>query len=402
MKKFIARQPIFDSGKDILGYEILFRSGPENYFNGNHNDASAMAVDNMLLFGIDRLTSNRLAFVNCSREFLLRDYLTLLPKDRVVGEILENIQVDSEILEACRRLKKLGYRLALDDFVETHETRQLLEMADYVKIDFLATPPGERRRIGQSFGRRNLLLIAEKIETHQEFQCALEMGYHGFQGYFFCRPQLAERREIPSSKLSYLRMLSMVNQPDFEFDKLAEIIKHDASLTYRLLRYLDSPLFGLRMNVRSIPNALALLGQQGVRRWISLVSIANMGEDKPGELIVLPLIRARFCEMLGTLTPLQHEAENLFLMGLLSAMDAIMDMPMAAVLANIPLEDEIKAALLGDGGPYRDILDTVLNYEQGNWPQLVEAAQRVKINEDFIPDLFTQSFDWARQVLDAS
>jgi c-di-GMP-related signal transduction protein len=170
MKRFIARQPIFTTGQDVLGYEILFRAGPENYFTGDSGGVSANVVDNVLLFGIERVASGRLAFLNCPRDFLLRDYLTFLPPDRVVREILETVSPDQEILEGCRRLKRSGYRFALDDFVETADLAPFVEIADYIKVDFVATNPPEQERLARDFSRRVVQLIAEKVETHEDFR----------------------------------------------------------------------------------------------------------------------------------------------------------------------------------------------------------------------------------------
>jgi c-di-GMP-related signal transduction protein len=398
-KKFIARQPIFTTGNDVFGYEVLFRAGPENYFTGNSEDVSALQMDNLLLFGIDRVTSGRLAFLNCPRDFLLHDYLTFLPPQRVVGEILETVSPDTKTLEACRRLKRSGYRLALDDFVDTPEMAPFVEIADYIKIDFLATTPLEQERLARELRHRDVQLIAEKVETHEDVQRAIAMGYMYFQGYYFCRPQMSERHDIPAYKMNYLRILQIANQPEFDGAKLAEAIRQEASLAYRLLRYLNSPLFTLRVNVDSIPHALTLLGERDTRKWISMVAVAAMGGDKPHELVLVPLARARFCELLAEAGDLQSRADDLFLMGLLSAMDAIMDLPMSAVLAELPVQHEITDALLGQAGRFCSILEIAKNYEQGDWKQLSASANLARIPEEALPDLFVQALAWARQIL---
>ncbi|MGD0907346.1 MAG: diguanylate phosphodiesterase, partial [Candidatus Acidiferrales bacterium] len=177
MKNFIARQPIFHQDKDVLGYEVLFRGGPENYCSDTRADISTVALDSLLQFGVDRVTSGRLAFINCSRDVLLRDHLTLLPPERVVGEILETVDPDEEVLEACRRLKHAGYHLALDDFVDSPKKTPFLEFADYIKIDFLTTPPPEQERLARELSRRNVRLVAEKVETQEAFKKGMAMGY---------------------------------------------------------------------------------------------------------------------------------------------------------------------------------------------------------------------------------
>jgi c-di-GMP-related signal transduction protein len=399
LNKFIARQPIFTKGKDVLGYEILFRAGPENYFAGSSVDVSTAAVDNLLLFGIERMTGGRLAFLNCSREFLLRDHLTLLPPDRVVGEILETVSPDTETLEACRRLKQSGYRLALDDFVEKPEMAPFIELADFIKIDFLATTPADQERLARELRHRDVRLIAEKVETHEDVRRGTAMGYHYFQGYFFCRPEMSKRGDIPVYKMNYLRVLQIANEPELEVAKLTDAIRREASLAYRLLRYLNSPAFALRTNVESIPHALTLLGEIGIRRWISLVSVAAMGEDKSHELVEVLLTRARFCELLAEVAGLPRRASDLFLMGLLSGMDAILDQPMTAILADIPVQNDIKEALLGNAGTFRDILEIAIGYETGTWQQLIESAKQARVHEEVVPDLFLQSIAWASQVL---
>jgi c-di-GMP-related signal transduction protein len=399
MNHFIARQPIFTEKKDVFAYEILFRSGPENFFGKTAVDASTLAVDTFLLFGIERMTSGRVAFINCSRDFLLGDYLTLLPPDRVVGEILETVSADNETLDACRRLKRAGYRLALDDFVDSPELAPFLEMADYVKVDFMSTTPAEQERLAHKLLRGNVQLLAEKVETQEEVLRGMTMGYRYFQGYFFCRPEMEQGRSIPANKLNYLRILQMANRPDADIDELAGAIKQEASLVYRLLRYLNSPIFAFRTQVVSIAHAITLIGERGIRKWISMVSLAAMSEGKPRELVVVPLIRARFCELIAAISRLKARADELFLMGLLSTIDAILDRPMSTVLADMPVPDEIKEALLGQGGEFRDIYEIAANYETGTWEPLHKAVERARVKEDLVPELFMKSLDWANQLI---
>jgi EAL and modified HD-GYP domain-containing signal transduction protein len=317
----------------------------------------------------------------------------------VVGEILETVSVDDEVLDACRRLKRAGYRLALDDFVDSPDMAPLVELADYIKVDFLATPHPEQERLAREMLRRNVRLIAEKVETQEAFQKGMAMGYRYFQGHFFCEPQMAERRTIPAQKFNYLRILQIANQPEIDIDELAEAIKLEASLIYRLLRFLNSPVFGLRTNVGSIAHALSLLGETGIRKWISLASLAAMGEDKSPEVVTVPLVRARFCELIAAITTLRGRSHELFLMGLLSGMDAILDTPMSTLLDGMPVSDEIREALLQKSGQFRDVYEIVSNYETGTWEPMLEAVGRTRVSEEVVPELFLKSLDWANQVM---
>jgi c-di-GMP-related signal transduction protein len=400
VEKFLARQPIFNSEKVVYGYELLFRSGPENFFDGSHADAAAAsAVDNLFLFGIERLTQGRRAFLNCTRDFFLRDFPATLPPDRVVLEVLETIQPDEEIVAACRRLKSAGYLIALDDFQESPAWLPLTELAAFIKIDLLASSEDEQQRLARAFAKKDVRLIAEKVESHSDFQRTLGWGYSYFQGYFFSRPEMLSRHDIPSNKLNYLRVLQAVNRRELDLHEVSEGIKTEPALSYRLLRYLNSPAFPLIAQVHSIPHALSLLGERGVRRWVSLVAIACMGDEKPAELIMLPLIRAHFCESLAPLAGMGASSNDLFLLGLLSAVDAILDMNMQDVVREITLGDEIRAALLGEPNKLRQLFDLALKYEMGCWEGLAGDARRLQIPERAIPGFYVQAVEWARSVL---
>jgi c-di-GMP-related signal transduction protein len=400
LEKFMARQPIFDSARNVYAYELLFRSSAENFFGASQLDvAVASTADNFFLFGLDRLTQGHRAFVNCTRDFLVRDYPTLLPRDRTVIELLETIRIDDQLIAACQRLKDSGYVIALDDFTDAPEWAPLIPLADFIKVDVLATPPEEQVRLAKKFRGANARLLAEKVETYDVFQRTRDRGYTYFQGYFFSRPEMLTRHDIPANKLNYLRVLQAANRPRINLDEIANGIKAEPSLSYRLLRYLNSSAFYFASQVSSIPHALRLLGERDARKWISLVAIACMGEDKPQELIVLPLIRARFCELLAPVARLAGSSNDLFLVGLLSAMDAILDMEMADVLNEIAIAAEIREALLGQTNRLRRIFDIAFMYEMGSWERLEETTQKLGISDEVVSEMFFQSVDWAKGIL---
>jgi EAL and modified HD-GYP domain-containing signal transduction protein len=400
VEKFIARQPVFDLHRVVYGYELLFRSSLSNFFPGLQLDlACASTADNLFLFGIERLTRGRRAFINCSREFLVREYAALLPKDRVVIEILEDTEPDEEVLAACRRLKQAGFTIALDDFVDAAGWGSLVDLADCIKVDFLAASPELQSRFCREYARRNIRMLAEKVETYEDFGRARGYGYTLFQGYFFSRPEILTRHDVPAYKLNYLRVLQAANRHELDPGEIAQLIKGEASLSYRLLRYLNSPAFFLVAEVRSIPHALMMLGERGIRRWVSLVAIACMGEDKPQELLLLPLVRARFCELLAPLAGQEAAASDLFLMGLLSAIDAILDMKMEDVLEEIPIRSEIREALLGNQNAFRNIFDVALHYELAAWEEFEKAAAHLSILPESVSDLYVRSMEWASAVL---
>jgi c-di-GMP-related signal transduction protein len=397
--KFIARQPIFTAERKTYAYELLGRSGLDNFFTDSYLDrAAAATVDNMLLFGIDRLTQGHRAFLNCTRDFLLRDFGTILPKNRVVIEVLESVRLDREVLQACR-LKQAGYMIALDDFQDSAEWKPMIDLADFIKVDVLTTSADEQQRLAREFASADVRLLAEKVETYEVFEKCRDWRYELFQGYFFSRPQMLSRHDIPPLKLNYLRVLHAANRPSLDMREVADSIKLEASLSYRLLRYLNSPIFFLPVEVRSIPHALSLLGERGVRKWVSLVVISCMGDGKPEELIALPLVRARFCELLAPLAGLAGAANDLFLLGLLSAIDAILDMSMPDILNEITLRAEIHDALLGIPNEFREVFEIVVAYELADWDRMDAAAARLHVAAADIPALHLQSLEWARGIL---
>jgi c-di-GMP-related signal transduction protein len=398
--RFLARQPILTAKTLIFGYEILSRHGPENYFRpvpGGAPDVKAM--DDLFLMGLKQMTNGLPAFLNCTRGFLLKDYLELMPRDLIVGEILEDVTPDAEVLAACLRIKKRGYRLALDDYEDRPELAPLVALADYVKIDFLTASLPEQERLGKKFAKLRIKLIAEKVETHEQFLRGREMGYEYFQGYFFCRPEMVSRRNVPENKLAYVQLLRAALAPEIDLIHMGELIKQEVSLTYRLLRYLNSPLFGLAGEIHSIEHAMRLLGERAIQKWVSLVTVAAIGEGKPGELVRMPLVRARFCEMLAEVTDLEPVAGDLFLLGLLSLLDAMLDMPLSDILASFPVDVEIRNALNGRPSRFRSLFEVVLDYETGTWEQLEKSCRTAGLDETIIPGIYSQALAWADAIL---
>ena len=348
--------------------------------------------------GIKKMTSGKKAFINFPQDLIAQEYATLLPKQWVVVELLENVEPDQEIISACRKLKKLGYTLALDDFEYDQKFEPLIELADIIKVDFTLTKGEERETVVQKFKPRGILLLAEKVKTREEFNQSMEAGYSYFQGYFFDKPEILSTRKIPGFKLNYLRILQEINQPELDFRRLEEIIKQEVSLSYQLLKYINSALFGLRRRVESIRQTLALLGDNNVKKWVSLVALCNIGEDKPMELVVTSIIRANFCESLANKVGLRNRANDLFLLGLFSMIDALIDQPMSDILAELSISEDIKTALLGGNNLFRSVYESVLAYEKGNWEQFSALASKLRLCEDEVPDFYQKSVELANGI----
>jgi c-di-GMP-related signal transduction protein len=393
-QRFVARQPIFDLKQNVFGYELLFRNGIENYFNADPESAARSTLDSSLLFGIETLCDNRRAFVNCTREVLFKDLITLLPPGQAVAEILETVEPEDRVIAACKRLKSSGYLIALDDFAPHDPRIPLVEYADMIKVDIRATRPEERAAMMRRFASPKCKMLAEKLETPHEFYQARKMGFVYFQGYFFCRPEIVMGREVPASRLHYVRLLEMVSRREIDMRELEKLLKQEASISYRLLRYLNSPLFGFSLEITSIRHAMAVLGERELRRWIRLIVTVGAAEQKCSELVLMGLARARFCELLSDRT---QSSSDLFLMGLLSVMDAILEVTMEALLEQLPVDHETKAVLLGQKSPLRPLYQLMLAQESGEWTKTAALAQELKLTDDEAASTWFQSLKWAQE-----
>lgn len=395
--RYVARQPIFDREEKVFGYELLFRDGLENAFTGDSDEASRATLDRSLLMGLDVLCDGRRAFVNCTRETLVKGLVRLLPSTITVVEVLENVPADPEVLAACRSLKEAGYVIALDDYVPDNRREALTDIADIIKVDLQLTTEAQRVEMIRRYGPWRCRMLAEKIETQIDFHRSRDQGFVYFQGYFFRRPEMMNTRDLPANRLQYLKMLNTVSQPELNVTELENVIKAEASVCYRLLRYLNSAVFGLRSEVHSVRHALSMLGEREVRRWVRLVAAVGAGQETSTDLVLSSLVRGRFCELLESQVP--HGESDLFLLGLLSLMDAMLEVPMAEVLAKIPLDHETKSVLLGQPSLLRPVYQLMLAHESGEWDTAARLSESMHLDAEDVAALYWQAQQWARKVL---
>ncbi|TCL62005.1 diguanylate phosphodiesterase [Hydrogenispora ethanolica] len=395
MDVFVARQPIFDRQLKVYGYELLFRSGLENFYTATDGDqaTSTVIANSFLLIGIDSLVGKKRAFINFTRNLLLNETATILPKETAFIEILENVTPDPETIAACQRLKQLGYSLAMDDFVFKQEMTPLIELADLIKVDFLTTSVAERRDLVRRFCSKPLKFLAEKVESRAEFEEALDMGYAYFQGFFLSKPVIIAGKDVPGYKVNYLRVLHELGQSSPDFDRVESLIKQDISLTYKLLKFINSAAFGFRTRIQSVRQAVVLLGLKEAIKWLSLIAIRGLASDHPDELVVSSVFRARFAELLGPAVGLESRCSELFLMGLFSMIDVFLGRPMADILDELPITEEVKGALLGKAGVYGNVLQLVQAYEKGDWEQVLFRTDALRIRDAQLPELFQDALE---------
>ncbi len=391
---FIGRQGIFDSNMGIFGYELLYRSSSTNSagdFNGDHA-TSQVVVNAFMEIGLDQVVGTHLAFINLTRNFLTGEHALPFPKEKVILEVLEDITIDAELVEGVRALAEQGYTIALDDCVYSECLEKLLEYARIVKIDVQALGMDKVREHVELFRRHPVKLVAEKVETQQEFDLCRDLGFDYFQGYFLCLPRVLTGQSIPDNKLSILRLLSQLQDPNTQPSELEKIISQDLSLSYKLMRYINSAFFALPRKIESIQQALVYIGNRAIKTWVTLLVMRGI-EDKPSALTNTALARAKMCEQLA-INGRAGDPETYFTVGLFSVVDAMMDVPMERVLNALPFTNEVRDALLHRQGPLGDALACTIAYERGDWNHVAFAG----LVADVVSSAYLDSIAWADEI----
>lgn len=395
--RYVARQPILDAQGRVHGYELLFRSGPELTFRGDGDLATRTMFDNTILFGLERLTGSLPAFVNCTEEALTGPLVQLLPPSMTVLEILETLEPTPTLIAACRKLKAAGFRLALDDFQWRPEFEPLIALADYIKVDFVAMNAADRRELIRKLHGSPVCLIAEKVETQEEFEAARDEGFRLFQGYFFCRPVLMENRKIPANHMLQIEILRYLQNDELDMRRLSELVMRDASLIDRLLRMVNSPVFALRTEVVSVESALMAIGEETFRRMAALAIASEINEGQAPELLRMAFVRGRFCE-LGAQECRLDPSEQ-YLLGLLSLFPAMLKIRMEDLVESLPLRKEIRDALLGHENRERLLVEWLECYESGDWAACDAILPALSLTSEQAAQCYAKALEWAEDAL---
>ncbi|NOZ05950.1 MAG: HDOD domain-containing protein [Chloroflexi bacterium] len=390
---FVGRQPIFNRRLNVVGYELLFRKFGASEANVVDGDlaTSQVILNTFMEIGLDRLVGDGLAFINLTRRFLIEESRLPAMPGRVVLEVLEDIEVDEALVKALRRLSRQGYQIALDDVVHPEDVSPLLEIADIVKVDLLAVDRDCLEEYVATLRAYNVRLLAEKVETYEDIELCQDLGFGYFQGFFLSRPKVVSGRRMPASRLTIVRMLAELQNPYIEFGELEEIVRQDVSLSYKLLRLINSAFFSLPTKITTIRQALTLLGIEQVQAWLSLLLLSKV-DDKPSALITTAMTRAKMCELLATASN-EPAPETDFIVGLFSVLDALLDLPMEEIVATLPLSNEVTAALLKSQGHLGAALNCVRAYERGDW----DAVSYSLLTPEDIRDAYLESLDWTAQ-----
>lgn len=393
--RFLGRQPILDGERRLFGYELLYRAEKTDHFTGDPEHATREVIDHWLLLIPD--SGRTASFVNCTRKSLVEGLVTLLPGSSTVLEILENIEPDPALIDCCLALRKLGYRFALDGFLPQSSRAPFLSFADFIKIDFQAAGHDQRQEIYSMAAGSGARLVAEKVETDIQHRIAISEGCTLFQGYFFSQPVLLSSHSVPQNYFVYLKLLAALHRDPADLRKLEKLISADVSLCYRVLRLANSALQGHAGIVSTIREALMMVGDDAVRKMVTVAMAGALSSQRSPALISLALSRAQFCELLAP--TLSAEPAQFYLLGLLSLLDVLLETPLERILETLPITPAMKSALTGDASHASHALDLVRSLESCDWQRCEAIQQNLGVPEGAIASMYAESLRWASAMI---
>ena len=405
MDIFLGRQPILDKYGKIISYEILFRnSSTGNTYKFNDGDEATIKVmQNILInIGMEKIVGHKKAFINFTENILKSDLYSLIPSENVVIELLEDIVPSENVVNSCRILKKSGFTIALDDFVFNDSYTELVKLADIIKVDFLLTKGQERKGVLDTARNINpdLKFLAEKVETLEEFNEALSLGYSYFQGYYFSKPQIVKGKKLEGNKLIYLKLIKELSSKKFSLENIQNLIKKDVSMSYEILKLINSAKYYFKNKIKSINHAVSLLGENEIKKWLYFICMKPICSNRPQIVMLESLLRAEFLEKLAKKTALSKNSSNFYLMGIMSLMDVILQMPLIKVLDELMISKDIKYALTGrESNYYSKMLDIVISFRTGNWDKsMLMASSYFNLNCRDLQNCYMESIRWVDEV----
>lgn len=396
MYAYVARQPILNRQQRTVGYELLFRDGEQNAFPDieANTATSRLLVENYMAVGDDLATASQRTFINFPYDSLVRLLPLLLPRHKVVIEVLETCPPDDELFAAIRHLNKQGYTIALDDFDLHPAWQRFMPYVHLIKLDFIKLGCQRACDFVAQHENRRLKFLAEKVETREEFEAARAAGFHLFQGYYFSKPELLKNRQVTPETLTTLRLLREISRTPVDFPRVERIISSDVSLSYLLLRYVNSAAHRTLSPIGNFKQALVYLGEEKIKLFVSVVAAAHASIRKPRELYILSLQRARMCEELARGSGIALNSDQAFLAGMFSLLDALLDKPLPKLLELLPLSEEVHSALLLRQGPLGDILNLLDAYDKADWESTARYCQRLGMNEVQVANVYHQTLRW--------
>ena len=397
MFAYVARQPIVDTSQQLYAYELLFRDGEKNCFPNISPDeaTSRILAASHLNVGLEAVTNGALAFINFHTDTLLHRFPTSLDPKNVVIEITETVEVSDDLVEACQQINAQGYRLALDDYDLEEKWQVLLPLISIVKFDITTVTDEQIREAVPLLKAHNIKLVAERVETKEQFHYYRQLGFDYFQGYFFARPEVIRHRKMSSSAVNMLELLKESTAAELNIENINTILERDVSLSYLLLRFINNPTVNKRNEITSLKHAMTFMGEQEVRKFIALLSLANLSDGQPGEILSMSLVRARFCELILVAMKDQSKPNSGFLTGMLSLIDTLMEQEMRELVSKLPLPSDVSGALCGENNHLKQCLQLANAFERGQWGKVRVISTRFGLTQKQLHETYINALSWA-------
>ena len=397
MFAYVARQPIVDTSQQLYAYELLFRDGEKNCFPNISPDeaTSRILAASHLNVGLEAVTNGALAFINFHTDTLLHRFPTSLDPKNVVIEITETVDVSDDLVEACQQINAQGYRLALDDYDLEEKWQVLLPLISIVKFDITTVTDQQIRETVPVLKAHNIELVAERVETKEQFHYYRQLGFDYFQGYFFARPEVIRHRKMSSSAVNMLELLKESTAAELNIENINAILERDVSLSYLLLRFINNPTVNKRNEITSLKHAMTFMGEQEVRKFIALLSLANLSDGQPGEILSMSLVRARFCELILVAMKDQSKPNSGFLTGMLSLIDTLMEQEMRELVNKLPLPADVSGALCGENNHLKQCLQLANAFERGQWGKVRAISTRFGLTQKQLHETYINALSWA-------
>lgn len=396
MDVYVARQAIFNIDREVIAYELLFRNNNNiNKFVSveNLNPTLDVIRNSFSVLGLEKVTEGKRAFINFDEEVIKSGIIEIFSKDSITIEILETVKPDNEIIECCKKLKEKGYIIALDDFEYNEQFEELLKYIDIIKVDFFITKGNERKEIIHRIKNKNIKFLAEKVETEEEYKQAVEYGYSYFQGYFFCKPVIISGKDISGYNFNYMKLMKELDGESININVIENMIKKDISLSYKLLKAANSAYYSLKRKITSISDAIMIIGINEIRKWIFIITLQNLAKNNVEELVRISLVRASFGELLSKKIEVGVPGFDMFLTGMFSLIDALMNVPIDEILVELPISNAVKEALLQKKNILFELLNLIMEYENGNWNVVNEISANLGLSESVISDCYLEAIE---------
>lgn len=389
----IARQPILDLRGHVHGYELLFQIPPGADALENEAEAARTVLDNVVLFGIEKLTVGLPAFVNCSTEAIVEQLVTVLPSASTVIEIPQKLPISPELATACRELSRSGFRFALVDYVWDSGSHPLMDIIHYLKVDFSRFDSLDHEQLCQRLRGTQVALVASNVHTQDAYNEACAEGFSLFQGFYFCHPELIRGSKVPANRAAQIEILRQLFRDPLDLKTLCPLVMRDASLVYRLLRLVNSPVCAIRQPVNSVEAAILILGETTFRRVATLAIQCEINAAQPPEILNMALVRARFCELAARSANLDKNEQ--YLLGMLSLLPAMLRVSMETLAAELPMRQEIRDALLGANTRERCLLSWIEAHERNMISAGYDVSQRYGLNEASLDQYYVDALMWS-------